>query len=250
MTRRKSWEDEPAPTANGRDLRKWQRDNPGKRVLDQQPVRSVRLARVPDQDACPSGYDPYVWDMTILFDQLAEKHDVQLALGRPMIYAKLLRRMEELRDTLADRDRRGMPWKHNGLPMPRGVWSIDGVTRVDTWQRLGRAAIRYEWKTYDQDTYAVDWFCGRVRFWEMISEVRARGYFRYCAIQLAKKEFPEMPLELELDAMARREERRTAMRQRPRPAPVEPEITYEAWTAKRASFVTWSQAWKDSRGHR
>jgi hypothetical protein len=169
---RSSWDDDPKETDQQRRKVRGQ-----ERTQD----RTFRPARKLDPQACPPGYDPEVWSLTLLFEQLSAAAGV-ITLRGPLLYSMLEQRTTELRTILADPKLRSRPWKYRDIPMPAGVWSVDGVTRVATWQELTEAAIRREFGEYVAGDDQASWFCGKVRFWEMITEVRKRGYHKHLTL--------------------------------------------------------------------
>jgi hypothetical protein len=132
--------------------------------------RLVQPARQLDPDECPAGYDPDVWDMTLLFTQCGLRRDTRTVDG-PLLYAMLLPRMTWLRDQRAKIDE-----------TVRGSWSADGVTRFSTWQEMGRAAIELFWRESkdilepnDPGPYAAEDFCHPLEFRAIIQDVRRKS---------------------------------------------------------------------------
>lgn len=96
-----------------------------------------RVARKVDPDACPPGWDPDVWRFTLLFEELAERWNIRLAVGRPVIYAKLEQRIEK-----------------SGVRNAPESMRRDSKGHVRTWQDLTEAIICEYW-TQEPDAKAL-----------------------------------------------------------------------------------------------
>lgn len=139
------------------------------------PVRKV------DLDECPAGYDPDVWDMTLLFRQEAARERITLAEhSNVLLYAKLERVISPFRESYLARE---------GKPQ-----TVTGDSPA-TWQEIVRAAIIRRFGTYVEDGWAADRFCERETFRQMIREVTQRGYHLHLRLLALRDErgHPEVP---------------------------------------------------------
>ena len=56
---------------------------------------NVKSPTVVDRDRCPRGWDEDIWHLVLLFGQKAERDQVYLRAGRPVIYSELDHRISE-----------------------------------------------------------------------------------------------------------------------------------------------------------
>jgi hypothetical protein len=100
-----------------------------------------------DPDKCPAGYDPEVWSLGLLFDQLAKKRGVTLAARMPVIHGVLLKRFARFRELVQEK--------------PRKLLDSKGVIRP--WTDFVSATIRDYWTPSfwgtEYDEYALDDYC-------------------------------------------------------------------------------------------
>lgn len=100
------------------------------------PQNRARAVRVIDLDACPRGYDPAVWDVTMYFIQAAESYGVELATGKLLVYAHLCRRIMQVK----------------GMTRPWPFWAALVKMMIDEFWAEEVFLAR--------EAYAVDQFCG------------------------------------------------------------------------------------------
>jgi hypothetical protein len=138
---------------------------------------------VPDPDTCPSGYDPDVWDLALLFRQEAAREHIALAeYSNVLLYAKLERAVSPFRRRYDAR-----------LAAGKKPWTADGQTPA-TWQDIARAAITRRFATYVEDEHAADRFCEPEMFRQMTGEVIQNGFHRYILAEHAKRGPVERPV--------------------------------------------------------
>lgn len=76
------------------DLNSFRRDAPPKqrttgRITDWKNAPRGTPKPPPDKDRCPAGWDSDTWHLVLLFEQYARADRIDLAAGRPVIYAEL-----------------------------------------------------------------------------------------------------------------------------------------------------------------
>jgi len=169
VSNRKSWDKEVAEKI--RDTRATSRPS-----YRQDPRHQERKGpREFDRNQCPAGWDPDVWSLALQFEQCAAREGIQLAVGRPIIYAALKDRCDDFRQVLYLRKKR---------------WSLDGSNRSAPWQEVVSAAITRHFARYHEDEYAVDFFCGPVVFSDMIKEVWQHGHNLWIVRQIEEQYGP------------------------------------------------------------
>lgn len=100
-----------------------------------------------DPDKCPAGYDPEVWSLGLLFDQLAKKRGVTLAARMPVIHGVLLKRFARFRELVQEK--------------PHMLLNSKGD--IPPWTEFVSATIRAYWTPgffgSEYDEYALDDYC-------------------------------------------------------------------------------------------
>lgn len=142
-------------------------------------VREFRPVKKVDLDACPDGYDPEVWDLTLLFRQTAAREKIDLVeFSNILLYAKMERVFSPLRKWYREKGCRKL------IRVPDGP--LPGFKVVRSWHDLAAATIRHRFDEYYEDEYAADRFCQPELFRDMVREVRERGLNRYVRQELDK----------------------------------------------------------------
>jgi hypothetical protein len=162
---------------------------PRSNVRELRPASAApRVARKPDLDACPPGWDPDVWHLALYFKQVAESttrretldEKIRLEHGLPLTYAYLERACEPFRAwfsrrqagiTAGEKSRSGRPLR----PVYVGSSTKD-VHVAENWVEVVEQAIRWHFAKYYEDEYAADTFCAPAIFRDMIRESRERAY--------------------------------------------------------------------------
>lgn len=144
--------------------------------------RALTKTVAPDLDACPPGYDPGMWHLTLLFrEEAAREQKIDLAeFSNILLYAKLERAISPFRSWFTK-----VPYRQ--VKVPDGP--MPGYKVVTTWVDVMEAVIRYRFREYIEDSYAADRFCQPELFRDMVAETRERG--RACWVRQRLDELPE-----------------------------------------------------------
>ena len=119
------------------------------------PAPARRYLPGPDLDKMPSGYDPEIWQLALDFTRAAKHYDVELATGKPLVYAYLFRVIED----------------------------VPKIRTKDDWTGLVKMMIKEFFDNdieIDHEEYAVEQFT-------------RRRYFKDCANWALTERAPERP---------------------------------------------------------
>lgn len=156
------------------------RKDSGRQHRDDYP--SPRVARKPDLDACPPGWDEDVWHLALYFRQVAQSTTrretrnakIRLEHGLPLIYAHLERACEPFREWFSRRQEK-ISSGRNIRPVFVGN-SKKSVRPAENWVEVVERAIDWHFRQYYEDEYAAETFCQPGMFRDMIRESRENAY--------------------------------------------------------------------------
>jgi hypothetical protein len=102
----------------------------------------------PDLDKMPSGYDPEIWQLALDFTQAAKHYDVELATGKPLVYAYLFRTINDAPKIRSRDDWTGLirmmikEFFENDIEIDHEEYAVEQFTMMSYFKDCARWALR------------------------------------------------------------------------------------------------------------